>query len=605
LILLPGLIDPANEAVFLMRFRDPRANKMLFRFRPSMREDVALFKRVNLGSGDASHMLCSYSSGTLRNLATLLREEKIGQPNFNLKVDIPNKRRVDIEAEISYNVQADSLRWLRLSPLQKFREGELVIRGGDGEELYWQQSWATGDLVVFLGRPSRKGSQGRITLLYSSEKILKWSKEFDGATVDRDWYPSLESWQPASYRAEFRYPKDYRVICVGEQIVDTVEGDMRLSEWSTLDTKQFRITFDIARYHCDTTLSSRGIAVVSYYPEKKDETWIIERRRFSESVTEAVSLFDSLLAPYPYTKLVVASSPVWRGEVFPGYIRFPDHSMLYQWLYEMNTSSVWSESMIGSAVASQWLDYLVYPRSGRDLWLRTGMSEYLGAFYCEARHQGDTLRNLHYLQKVDEWKSSLAASNAVHRLYAARDTLKKDTLAGGSASDSLTDYYQESISPTKGAYVLHMLRYLMRDIASHDDSAFIKMISDFLKVYAFEPVTTDDFKKMAEAYYGADLTWFFNEYVYGTSIPLFRWQVVCDTTAASPIVTILVDTEHAPPSYSMPIPFAVVMEDNQVAYIRLEMDQPTKQFRFSIPSRPKDFIFNARNAVLCEDERIR
>jgi aminopeptidase N len=81
----------------------------------------------------------------------------------------------------------------------------------------------------------------------------------------------------------------------------------------------------------------------------------------------------------------------------------------------------------------------------------------------------------------------------------------------------------------KGAYVLHMVRMMMMDRKT-GDQRFKETMQDFVKTYANQPATTEDFKAMVEKHMTAEmdldgnhrLDWFFNEYVYGPALPNYK-----------------------------------------------------------------------------------
>ncbi len=64
------------------------------------------------------------------------------------------------------------------------------------------------------------------------------------------------------------------------------------------------------------------------------------------------------------------------------------------------------------------------------------------------------------------------------------------------------------------------------------DTDFKAMMHDFVKTYWLKPATTEDFKAMVEKHMtpGMDLDrnhkmdWFFNEYVYGTELPVYHFE---------------------------------------------------------------------------------
>ena len=80
----------------------------------------------------------------------------------------------------------------------------------------------------------------------------------------------------------------------------------------------------------------------------------------------------------------------------------------------------------------------------------------------------------------------------------------------------------------KGAYVLHMLRMVMREDAVPDpDRAFRAMMMDFVKTWAGKNPSTDDFQVVVERHMTKDLDlagngkldYFFSQWVHGTDIP--------------------------------------------------------------------------------------
>jgi len=81
----------------------------------------------------------------------------------------------------------------------------------------------------------------------------------------------------------------------------------------------------------------------------------------------------------------------------------------------------------------------------------------------------------------------------------------------------------------KGAYVLHMIRMMMRD-RQKGDQLFKDTMHDFVQTYSGKAATTEDFKAMIEKHMTPEMDlegnhkmdWFFNEYVYGTQLPSYK-----------------------------------------------------------------------------------
>ena len=91
--------------------------------------------------------------------------------------------------------------------------------------------------------------------------------------------------------------------------------------------------------------------------------------------------------------------------------------------------------------------------------------------------------------------------------------------------------YQFLVYP-KGAYILHMLRRMMFDSRNGGDQRFMAMMQDFIKSHYNQDVSTEDLKRTVEKHMtkqmdlddNGKMDWFFNEYVYGTEIPRYRFE---------------------------------------------------------------------------------
>jgi aminopeptidase N len=90
--------------------------------------------------------------------------------------------------------------------------------------------------------------------------------------------------------------------------------------------------------------------------------------------------------------------------------------------------------------------------------------------------------------------------------------------------------YRHLIYP-KGAYILHMLRQMMWDRQT-GDQRFKETMHDFVATYNGTAATTEDFKAMVEKHMSPamdvdgnhKMDWFFNEYVYGTALPSYKFE---------------------------------------------------------------------------------
>jgi aminopeptidase N len=98
----------------------------------------------------------------------------------------------------------------------------------------------------------------------------------------------------------------------------------------------------------------------------------------------------------------------------------------------------------------------------------------------------------------------------------------------------------------KGAHILHMLR-MMYFTAREGDKNFQEMMKDFVQTNFNRDISTEDFKRAVEKHMTKDMDldgnqrmdWFFNQWVYGTEMPSykFEYQLSADGTGFSGRIT--------------------------------------------------------------------
>ena len=95
--------------------------------------------------------------------------------------------------------------------------------------------------------------------------------------------------------------------------------------------------------------------------------------------------------------------------------------------------------------------------------------------------------------------------------------LAYDTVPLSSASklDAFSTEFQ-SLTTDKGAMILHMLRWVL------GEDKFNKTMREFAANFAGKSATTDDFRAIAEKYYGDQLTWFFSQWLDSTGSSQFN-----------------------------------------------------------------------------------
>src|SRR5262249_14278600 len=150
--------------------------------------------------------------------------------------------------------------------------------------------------------------------------------------------------------------------------------------------------------------------------------------------------------------------------------------------------------------------------------------------------------------------------------------------------------------------ILHMLRSIMHDGKSGDQK-FIDMMRDFVKSRFNENASTESFKSFAEKHmtpamdldHNGKLDWFFNQWVYATEIPGYRFEYTLTPDQDGKVLLNATLTQSGvSDEFKMLVP---VYLDVDGKMIRLGLVPVTGNkgvdFKVKLSQRPKRVLINA------------
>ncbi len=318
-------------------------------------------------------------------------------------------------------------------------------------------------------------------------------------------------------------------------------------------------------------------------------------------IVNSLNFFQTLYGAYPFDSILATEIPAGHGQGFPGFLHLSE-----QTFEDVSLTGI-DEAFRAHEVSHQWWGHLVGWESYRDQWISEGFAEFSGALYADAAHQKDGL----LMRIVESWKDDVLNRGSLRlQRYGAgklRGQLTMGTESGPiwlglrlSSSKSPADY--QLLVYQKGAYVLHMLRMMMKDFQSNSDELFFAMMKDFVKTYSWKNATTKGFQEVAEKHFGSSLQWFFDQWVYGTYVPKyeFRWRIETSEDQKH-ILVCDVQQKNVPDGFQMPVPIYLDFGNKRYAIQRILIDQPAKTIRIPLPEKPRTVQFNFQRAVLAYD----
>jgi hypothetical protein len=138
-------------------------------------------------------------------------------------------------------------------------------------------------------------------------------------------------------------------------------------------------------------------------------------------------------------------------------------------------------------------------KTWHDIWLNEGFARYGEALWAERRPGGS---HAAYLSVLNGSKPSPAGTGTVYRY---------DISSTGAIFS--TEYVYN-----KGGWILHMLRHVL------GDEKFFETLATYREAFGGAAADTEDFKAVVESVSGRNMTWFFDQWVYGFGAPYYRYQ---------------------------------------------------------------------------------
>lgn len=449
-------------------------------------------------------------------------------------------------------------------------DGVITTYSSSGESLIVDlpQTYNTGDSFnIEIGyHGSWSVSSYQTGLVYYPENYNSSTKHSIAYTLGepwdaRRWMPCYdEPYDKADYGCIISVTvPDTFVVCANGELVSVTNNP------DTTVTYTWQEDYPIVTYLMHFGVSRYSVWSQWYHSPSGDS---VEIRHFvwpedsTQSVTsfvhllDAMFLFDSLYGAYPFNRY-------GQDVVYP----FAWGGMEHQEMTTIHRNWVVNQSENGMAheLAHQWWGDMVTCVDFRDIWLNEGFATYSDANYNWYRFGHSNFistmqtRLQYYFQSDAAWR---------HPIY-------------DPPSGELFDY---GYTYCKASWVLHMLRYL-------NQASFFDAIQTYRDSFEYGTANTEDLKSVFSRTYGTDLTWFFDEWVYGQGHPEYEIYWFCEPAGNNFLFTtnIYQIQTHAPPVFHMPV------------QIMLHMTSGDTLVDISINSSPEHAEFTVSDSVTSID----
>jgi len=398
------------------------------------------------------------------------------------------------------------------------------------------------------------------------------------------WFPQLDDPEGSMYELRFSVPKNMRAVGAGQLLSDELSEGRRQYHFVTTQPS-VHSTFYFGPY--DTYEAKAGDTKVELFANSiADEAGIrgvAESPKYTvNEIANAVKIYNEIFGhPLEIENLRVATTPTGHGRGFEGLILLSKYG---------GTSSDDSRADFFRAheVAHMWWGNMVRTKNWpEDRWLSESLAEYSAMEYHLARFEKPKKTET---QIQEQWIKPILKDMAVpiQTLTGEKQQIRTGELSPLIAGDQ--NVY------TKGPLMVHHLRYVFKVMKKNDD-VFWEMMEDFVGEHKYERASTDDFIRVAEQHMGGGLDWFWNQWLYGTEIPIVRWSHSVDRAEdGSYLLTVKAEQDNT--DYVMPIPVYVHMKDGKTLDAPLIMQGKTGEMKVKLRSKPSSVTLNDNHEAL-------
>jgi Peptidase family M1 domain len=597
--LMSAFLNGERSELFYAHIKRSSGGPLMFMLNPNEFEGVRLHSKVSRRGYDRRSEVITQFPLQGRRRDGQVKGERLRQADIQsylIDVSLPPTGigEIGFSASATMEIIADTAvgPWVVFELFEKLKvdsaswdsgEKATVVRGKESP-LLW----------VLLDRQIRPGDVRTLRLHYRGDLIDRFG-DFFLIKSSAAWYPrSLEGRSLAKFDLTFTTGSRYLLASVGDRVDSTTSGRTTRTRWVTRERIR-NASFNLGLfegYDVQDKDAPPVTVMVSEEAHKKLAQRYVQQRNMRErvgaDVSKSLKFFQKVYGPPPVRRFYATEIPEFHGEAFPGMVHL-------SWVTFQDTRDDGEDEVFRAhEVAHQWWGIGVDFASYHDQWLSEGFSNFSGLWYLQTVSKN----NDRYFDMLRRWRASILLREGEpgpislgYRVFASKD-------------DDLDDY--QTVVYKKGAWVVHMLRILMLDLKTMSDDRFTTMMRDFYAKYEGRRASTEDFRRVIERHTGAEMGWFFDQWVHSTAIPTYRVAHRTETAENGQFrVRLKVRQEGVPEGFQMYVPVTLELGKDRKARVRVKVKGPVSEIELPLmPAEPKKVVFNDLEGVLAEVKTV-
>lgn len=376
------------------------------------------------------------------------------------------------------------------------------------------------------------------------------------------WFPVI-GYTSARFAADLRIttPSEFRVIGSGDSKVE-VAGDRKIYSFH-YEKASFPGSIALVK-DAPVRVSSQGIATEVFFRDAEAASAQAYGDETGKIMTFLTSEYG--LAPQANLTMVETEAGAVNGYSAPGIIFLAPSSI---------TKKV-NVRVLSNQLSRQWWGILTSAANRNQLWLMNGPARYSELIYLE--HTG----------------GSGAMDTDLKNTYVEALTVKDPpVLQAARLEDYSPEYW--SVTAAKGAAILNMLRSVV------GDDAFKTGLHAFLDKYSWQPVTSEEFRKVMEAASHQDLRYFFIQWLESSGSPEFKLDYTVFRTPKGFRVVGKINQDLD--TFRMPVDLRIDTEGNPEDK-KIEVTGTSSEFTVDTFGKPRKLTLDPNHVLLRLDSSM-
>lgn len=386
------------------------------------------------------------------------------------------------------------------------------------------------------------------------------------------WFPTIEQTQQRTTQELYMtVPSKYVTLSNGKLVSQKRNNDGTRTDYWKMDLPHSPYLFFMGVGDYAVIRDNWRGKEVSYYVEKQYGP--VARKIFGNT-PEMMTYFSSITGvPYPWIKYAQITGRDYVAGAMENTTATIHQNNAQQDARELVDGNVW-ESTIAHELFHQWFGDYVTAESWSNLTVNESFANYSQLLWDEYKYG----------------KDAAAAENDINMLqYLQGDHSKKDLVRFFYAD---REQMFDAVSYQKGGRILHMLRNYV------GDSAFFRGLNLYLTTNKFKSAEAHHLRLALEEISGKDLTWFFNQWYFGSGHPILDIKYGYDETTKQATVVIN-QTQATGKTFRLPTYIDIYISGIKSRnYVWIE--NATDTFRFSVSAKPDLINFDGDKILLCE-----